>query len=306
MIYIQMLLLLFYLPGTLFSEFVCHLKPVGKKVESEQVRNIDFIYLINLDQRPEKLKLCLEQLSLYGITPHRFSAVNGWELPVEVINDLGVKYEPWMMKGHSGTYYPLDKNREPCDEPIQTVGRTYFRETVAPGAIGCVLSHLSILKDARDSGYETIWIMEDDIEIIQNPHILSDLIEELDALVGPNGWDILFTDQDTKGQDGCYVPCLSHAWRPNFTPLDPTKFSKREEVGLHFMRVGARYGSYSMIVRLSGMKKLLNFFENYHLFLPYDMEYTLPNHIQLFSVVEDVVSTQPQAPTDNGKCNYKH
>lgn len=31
-----------------------------------------------------------------------------------------------------------------------------------------MLSHLSVLKDALDSGYETIWVMEDDIHIIQD------------------------------------------------------------------------------------------------------------------------------------------
>ena len=40
--------------------------------------------------------------------------------------------------------------------------------------------------------------MEDDIEVLQNPHRLSDLIDQLDLLVGSDGWDILFTDRDIK------------------------------------------------------------------------------------------------------------
>jgi acetolactate synthase-1/2/3 large subunit len=35
------------------------------------------------------------------------------------------------------------------------------------GAIGIALSHLSILQDAYDSGYETVWVMEDDVDIMQ-------------------------------------------------------------------------------------------------------------------------------------------
>ena len=76
--------------------------------------------------------------------------------------------------------------------------RTYFGPSNARGTIGIVLSHLSVLQDALDSGYDTIWVMEDDIQIIRNPRKLSKLIAKLDALVGKNGWDVLYTDQDSK------------------------------------------------------------------------------------------------------------
>jgi hypothetical protein len=45
---------------------------------------------------------------------------------------------------------------------------------------------------------KAIWVMGDDIEVIQNPHVLSELTDKLDALVGNRGWDVLFTDHDTK------------------------------------------------------------------------------------------------------------
>jgi GR25 family glycosyltransferase involved in LPS biosynthesis len=172
------------------------------------------------------------------------------------------------------------------------------------GSIGIVLSHLSILQDAYDSHYETIWVMEDDIEIIQNPHLLSDLIERLNAIVGKEQWDILFTDPDTKNQQGNYVICLSNAWRPNFIPSDPKRFAEKETIGDDFKRIGARYGAYSMIVRRSGMEKLLRFFKNYNIFLPFDMEYTLPNDIRLYALRNDVVSTIPQALSDNETPTY--
>jgi len=61
------------------------------------------------------------------------------------------------------------------------------------GAIGIILSHLSVLQDAYDAGYETIWVMEDDIELLGNPHSVSDLISELEPFdrgryAGPVGW----------------------------------------------------------------------------------------------------------------------
>lgn len=283
-----------------------YFKPITNRSGQHSMPGIDFIYMINLDKRPEKYALCMEKLSPYGIEPFRFSAVNGWELPLEVINAVGMKYASWMPSGRWATCYLPENGGRPQDEPMHVPGRAYFYRSVAPGAIGCVLSHLSVLQDAYDAGYETIWIMEDDIEIFRDPRILSDLIEKLDQLVGKDGWDILFTDRDTKGQDGKYVPCLSYAIRPNYIPHDPLRFAKREAISEEFRHVGARYGSYSMIVRKSGMKKILDFLKFYEIFLPYDMEYTLPPDIRLYTVLEDVVSTQPQAPTDNGAPNYNH
>ncbi|MFI5334691.1 MAG: hypothetical protein ACHQT8_05965 [Chlamydiales bacterium] len=59
-----------------------------------------------------------------------------------------------------------------------------------------------------------------------------------------------------------------------------------------------------MILRRSGIQKILNFLKCHQIFLPYDMEYTLPPDIRLYTVLEDIVSTQPRAPTDNGAPNY--
>lgn len=292
--------------GTLFAGIENYYKiPLNKsEIEPHQMRNIDFIYMINLDQRPEKFIHSLNELAPYEIIPYRFSAVNGWELSLEDINEVGVKFETWMKQDLMGTYYLLEDNGEPHHEIMQHVGKNYFCHCMARGAIGIALSHLSILKDAYDSGYETIWVMEDDIEVIKDPHLISGLIERLDKLVGKNGWDFLFTDFDTKNKAGEYVPCLGAAIRPNFSPVNPYKFIERVDISPEFRKVGARYGAYSMIVRRSGMKKMLDFNKN-GIFLPYDMEYTLPDDIRMYTVREDIVSTQPNALSDNGAPNYK-
>ncbi len=281
-----------------------YFRPVVDKKGTGGVAKIDFIYLINLDERPKKLASVVTQLTPYQIEPCRFSAINGWELSLEALNELGVQYEPWMGGGNWGTSYLLDGNKEPQHEIVGIPGKTYFCHCMPMGAIGCVLSHLSVLQDALDSGYETIWIMEDDIEIVQNPHLISELLVELDELVGKDGWDVLFTDPDTKNTEGVHVPCTSYAWRPNYRPLDTARFAQKRDVGEHFKQIGARYGSYSMILRRSGIKKILNFLKCYQIFLPYDMEYTQPANIRLFATREDVVSTQPRAPSDNGAPNY--
>jgi GR25 family glycosyltransferase involved in LPS biosynthesis len=290
--------------GALYGSIEDWFKPVDDKPGPHSFGPIDFIYVINLDQRPEKWADCFDQLNPYGIFPCRFSAVNGWELPLEKINILGIEYAQGMKPGLKGTYYSDAGKR--CDE-IMREGQRYFCHGLSPGAIGIILSHLSVLQDAFDNGYETVWVMEDDIAVINNPLILCDLIAELDAVVGKNEWDIFFTDRDTKGRDGNYVKCRSYAPRPNFTPSDVKKFGCEPiKIAPNIQQIFARYGSYSMIIRRSGIKKLLDFFKRYQLFLPYDMDFYLPEDIKLYGVFDDVVSTKPDALSDNGKPGYRH
>lgn len=289
----------------LFGGLQDYFKPAPDKGPENSMRNIDMIYAINLDQRPGKYQHCLNELGPYGIFPYRFSAVNGWEIPLADLSTFGIEFAPWMKKNIMGTYYTADGDGTPIHELISVPGKKYLSHCMSRGAVGIVLSHLSILQDAYDSGYETIWVMEDDIQVIQNPHLLSDLIDKLDRLVGKKGWDILFTDRDTKNKKGEYVPCRGHAQRPNFTPTNPGRFLEEPaNVSPDFKKVNARFGAYSMIVRRSGMKKILDFIKLYKIFLPYDMEFYLPNGMKLFSVSNDVVSTLPNALSDNGGPGY--
>ena len=306
--FIRSLFVIFSLiSASVFSGFENHVKKATNKSTIHHMRNIDFIYMINLDQRPEKLAKSLDQLHPYGIYPYRFSAVNGWELPLNAINDVGVKFEPWMQGGIWGTSYIIQNGElMPEHEIMHVPGKTYFVHCMGRGTIGIALSHLSILKDAYDSGYKTIWVMEDDIDVLRDPRIISDLIDRLDQLVGKKGWDILFTDVDFRNREGQYVACTGYAPRPNFTPPDPKKFAKREEISSDFTQIGARFGAHSMIIRRSGMKKILNFIRQHSIFLPYDMDYVLPSDIKLYALKYDVVSQLTHAISDNGTPPSSH
>jgi len=281
-----------------------HFKKAEGKTDTHNIKNIDFIYMINLDQRPEKFQKCLDQLNPYGINPYRFSAVNGWELSLETINDVGVRFEPGMQGGFWATSYLMKDNFAPFHELVSTYGQTYFCHCMARGTIGIALSHLSVLQDAYDSGYNTIWVMEDDIDVQKDPNILSEMIEKLDRLVGKNNWDVLFTDKDIKGGNGQYVPSYGYAKRPNFEPKQTAQYYVRKNVGKDFERIGSRFGAHSMIVRRSGMKKILNFLKTYNIFLPYDMDNYLPEGIKMYSLKEDVVCNQAKAISDNANPNY--
>ena len=299
--------------GELFARLEDHLRKITDKGEGHQIQNVDFIYMINLDERPEKLASCRTQLQPYGIEPYRFSAINGRTLSREVVNDVGVCFKPGMREDVSGTCYPL-AGGDLIYELVHIPGRTYFFDhfknvhfvnktdiaTKSLGVIGCSLSHLSVLQDAYDSGYSTIWVMEDDINVIRNPHLISACIDRLNQLVGHDGWDLLFTDQDTiSNVSGEYVPCLDCPVRPDFVPKNSGRFSQRAVINDEFRRVGSRYGLYSVIIRRSGMKKVLDFAKKHNIFYPIDIELFFPSDIRAYTVMDNIVSTQRWAPSDN-------
>ena len=290
----------------LFADLDSHLKGAPNKIAGRHsIRNIDFIYMINLDQRPEKWQSSIDQLRPYGIEPYRFSAVNGWELSLDAINDVGLKFTPLMQGGFMGTSYHLDGHFEPSHETIENYGQTYYCHCMARGTIGIVLSHVSVLKDAYTSGYETIWVMEDDIEVLGDPKTIPDLIDDLDRVVGKGNWDVLFTDRDIRDSNGNHKETIWAARRPDYAEsLPKNNFAENTLVGSHFRKIGARYGATSMIIRRSGMKKLLQFFDTHSIFLPYDLDFIYPRNIKLYTVLEDVVSNLAKSLSDNGSPFY--
>ena len=301
----KLFILLLTISITAVSDVSDHLKKVHNKSSLYSMPNIDFIYMINLDQRPEKIRRSFSQLYPYGIYPCRFSAVNGWELSLDTINDVGLLFAPFMERGIMGTRYLLGGNFEPHHESITNYGETYFSHCMARGAIGIALSHISILQDAYDSGYETIWVMEDDIDVIADPNSLSTLIEDLDTTVGKGNWDVLFTDRDIKDASGNYYTTYYAGKRPDYLVFtNDNNYSEKTPVGDKFIKVGARSGAHSMILRRSGIEKLLRYFHAHQIFFPYDMEYILPRGIRLYTVANDVVSNLPKAPSDNGGPYY--
>jgi len=282
-----------------------HFKQADHKSSSHKINGIDFIYMINLDERPEKFARTSKELEKFGIVPYRFSAVNGWKLTTEAINQVGVKFSSDFGKEKflGSIYRELDGKECLGNEILKSNGETFFSLGMSRGAIGIVLSHLSVLQDAYNSGYKTIWVMEDDVEVLNDPNTISQLIPKLDQCV--QDWDILFTDTDTKDHNGNHVPCRAIAARPNVHIAPLAAFLKCfHPISADFSRIGMRYGAYSMIIRRSGMEKILNYFKTYGIFLPYDMDIWLNPHLKMYSVNKDLISHKAGSPSDNSYPNY--
>lgn len=155
------------------SPVMDYLVNVELENESSGMYLVDCVYVINLERRPEKWARAKYFLNSYFIYPNRVNAFDGW-----LLTDI----EKERLRGH-------------------------YSDRLRGGQIGCIVSHLSAIKDAYDRGFNCIWVCEDDIFIYENPHELSVILFKLESLI-PD-WDVLYTDIDAKHPDGTRVPSVS-------------------------------------------------------------------------------------------------
>lgn len=287
--------LFFFFVSALFGNIEDHYRKIEKKTTCRSPKNIDYVYLINLDERPERWISSIQQLAPRGIIPLRVPGIYGWSLKPDVLNEIGLKFQPGMWTGREPVMvFPPEKNGQWDFISLSHApyGTACFSGWTVKGTIGCSLAHLSVLKDAYDSGYETVWVMEDDIFIEDDPHLLSSLIEELDDLTEPEGWDVLYTDFDCLVVDPNrkleeQIPLM---WRPDMPFLDIAFLAKHIPVGEKFMKIGSRMRAHSIIYRRSGLEKIMGFYREHNNFLPYDQELALIPDIQIYVVRKSVVS----------------
>lgn len=130
------------------------------KVNNTKVSHFDMnhyfdnIFLINLERRKDRWDSVSSKLDKLGIAVEKFRAYDG-----ELLNKF------------------VDKN-------------VLVRRT--GGYIGCLLSHLEVMKIALERGYERILILEDDIAIHKDIHKYFDIIMSEVERNGNSNWDILY------------------------------------------------------------------------------------------------------------------
>ena len=112
-----------------------HIHPIGRKGNQHSIENVDCIYLINLDERPEKWAHCENELNPHNIYPYRFSAVNGWKLSNATLKDVGLKFKSGMKSNVMGTRYDLDVSDESIHGMVDQKGVSYFCHCMSRGAV---------------------------------------------------------------------------------------------------------------------------------------------------------------------------
>jgi GR25 family glycosyltransferase involved in LPS biosynthesis len=244
-------------------------KPIDAEPRSS-IEGIDNVYVINLDVRPEKWHRVESILYYHGIDNNRFSAVFGWDFDIPTI-------------------------------------KKYCAKHLRVGQLGCMLSHLSIYQDALDRGLKVIWVLEDDVEVMRNPKVLTKLIQELNE-IDPE-WDVLYTDLDFIKEDGTFVRSLAFPIdKAHPFPHPLSYYTRRINVSQNIQMIRSRFGTASMIVSERGMKKALHYFTtNDDILWPYDIEFHYIPDIKQYGVINPVVTNGHFSYnfSDTGTCRLK-
>lgn len=247
-----------------------HLKRIERTKKPFQIPGIDYIYLINLDSRPEKLERSVRQLKRYGIEAERLAAIYGWTLSQDVFDDIGMKFLPPMDFRFDGSVFfrPASDQLDAGEKlDASCYGKTCVHQTTSAGSLGGSLSHLSCLQDAYEKGSETVWILEDDFTLEKDPKILSSIILSLDQLIGKENWDLLYTDDDHHFNRYGDLTIDPRPDRPPFRLV-----VEHTPIGQGFVRIGGRHQLHSVIYRKSGIEKILNYIKTFGLFHTFDVE----------------------------------
>lgn len=139
-----------------------------------------------------------------------------------------------------------------------------------------------------------VWVCEDDIQICENPHQLSDLISQL-SIIDPE-WDVFYTDSDSKNNLGEIVPSLGSNFRPDFPHMDLAYYRIKKIINQDLIKKNQRFGSYSYIISRRGIEKMLNYFTNNYLWTSYDIEIHYTPGIREYCMRRDVVSINWKSP----------
>jgi GR25 family glycosyltransferase involved in LPS biosynthesis len=248
------------------TALVKYLQPIRTTESQSNLDGIDCIYVINLDERTERWKTIKQACDLRNINVNRISAFNGWKLSKDNQDEL---MGPYLV-------------------------RSGF---LGGGRMGCLLSHVSIFKDAYEKGYNRIWILEDDAEFLGDVHQLSSLVKELSTL-DPN-WDALFTDLDWRDDQGHYVVAHGIDPRPN-QPLKPLSFYvEKTQINPHFFQIHERYGTHSIIWSKHGLKKALDYFTHVYLWTSIDIDLHYIPEIREYCTSKDIVTNMKNHATSD-------
>lgn len=239
-----------------------YLVPIELTEPSSSMRLVDCIYVINLDARAERWEWMKSQCAAHRIAPNRVSAVNGLALPLRVRRELTSPY-PLRLRG---------------------------------GQLGCLLSHLSVLKDAQQRGFDVIWVMEDDVEFLEDPHQLPALLVQLTAW-DPD-WDVFFTDIDFRHAEGGYYRSTGSDFRPGKGDRPTVDLTERIGINDSIMQIRSRFGTHSMLISKKGIKKIYDFFVARPFWTAIDIEMHYIPSIREYSSRRDIVSNLRGSPSD--------
>jgi GR25 family glycosyltransferase involved in LPS biosynthesis len=117
----------------------------------------DEVYCANLDRRGDRWEKVKNQFDSHGIRVKRFSSIDGKDITYD-------------------QFYPYF-----CDKPFINGKHVYeVGDIENKSALGCLKTHLNIIKDAKRKGHSKILVFEDDVVLSKNFDVDIQKIQNLD------------------------------------------------------------------------------------------------------------------------------
>lgn len=245
-----------------------HLKAIDVIEPTSALPLVDCLYVINLDHRPDRWAWMKSQCEQHRLLPNRVSAVDGWALSEQTKLELTYPY-PCRLRG---------------------------------GQFGCLLSHLSVLQDALQRHFDVIWVMEDDVEFVEDPRLLTALLTEL-TLWDPD-WDVLFTDSDFRDKNTGYIQSVSSDFPPDLCDKMLSYYTERVKINDTLMQIRSRFGTYSMLISKKGVAKILHYFASHPFWTAIDIEMHYIPGLREYAACQDIVSNLRDSPSDTEATHY--
>lgn len=249
------------------APFDTFLRKEINNVTDTRIKGVDCIYVINLQHRTDRWARMNRLLAKHEIGATQVFGIYGKKLSTKDRKKICGKY-PRISNG-------------PC---------------------GALLSHLSVILNAKEKAFSTIWVLEDDIEFLKEPkELIPNLIREIDS-IDPE-WDIVYTDTNSRMHNeknehiGYYI---SHNILPR--PDRPHKpkpyYFQRKKISNTFTRIYSRFGVYSMIVSKRGVRKIFNYFRQSFLFSHYDIDIHYIPGIRQYATNHDWITNTSMFSSD--------
>jgi GR25 family glycosyltransferase involved in LPS biosynthesis len=248
---------------------------IDNKVQPTGVSGIDCVYVVNLPERTDRWNRMSSLLESCNIFPLKVHARNGWNLANSDLRLLAGSYSHIMRKG----------------------------------CYGALLSHLSVIKNALEMDYNIIWVLEDDVDFLENPsEILPQLIADLEKI--DSQWDVLYTDTNSRrhnsnNQHIGYYLALAIDPRPDRKHHNLAYHLKNELVSPLFRRIRNRYGAYSLIISKRGIRKIFSYFQNAYVYSPIDIDIHYIEALREYCTTRDVVTNTSMFVSDTANPGFK-
>jgi GR25 family glycosyltransferase involved in LPS biosynthesis len=149
----------------------------------------EHVYIISLKKCINKRERCINQLLKYNISNFEF---------FDAVDTI------------SGNFYNIL-----YEKIISKYDKDFITYNYQKGALGCLLSHLNVLKDAKEKGYKSILILEDDF-LINNK-----FNEEYSKLVKniPDDWDYIYFGKK-QGKESALPKNMTHIYPSNIININ--------------------------------------------------------------------------------------